>query len=193
MGRLMLTRSIRFTRFIPGSFALLLAGALYVASVSPGLAAEIEPFLGSYAGSAEVDRDGTAEKRDLSVDITETRDGFIVAWVSTTYRPDGRVNESAYEIGFQPTDREGIYSAAQKRNVFGHSVQLDPMKGEPFVWGRIMDDTLTVFSLFVNTDGGYQMQEYNRTLADGGLDLNYNSIANGGEVVRVIDAFLARE
>lgn len=168
------------------AFSLLLLAA-------PAFSAQITPFIGAYSGDAEVDRNGELEKRDLSVEITETKDGFIVAWVSTRYRPDGRVKESSYEIEFQPTDRDGIYSAAQKRNVFGHSVQLDPMKGEPFVWGRITGDTLTVFSLFVAQDGGYQMQEYNRTLADGGLDLNYKSIENGGAVTRVIDAFLARD
>ncbi|MBD0866335.1 MAG: hypothetical protein GDA36_12490 [Rhodobacteraceae bacterium] len=166
---------------------------VWLAPSLPGFSAEITPFVGSYSGSAEVAQNGTKEKRDLSVDIIETGDGFIVAWVSTIFRTDGRVKESSYEIEFRPTDRDGIYSAAQKRNMFGHSVQLDPMKGEPFVWGRIVGDTLSVFSLFVDVDGGYFMQQYNRTLAEGGLNLSFISTSTGGEVTRNINAFLARQ
>ena len=98
---------------------------------------------------------------------------------------------SSYEIEFVPTDREGVFAAAQTRNVFGHSVQLDPMKGEPFVWSRIVGDTLSVYSLHVDAEGVYQIQEYHRTLAEGGLDLNYQSVRNG-EIQRSIDAFLER-
>ncbi|MEM7318589.1 MAG: hypothetical protein AAF408_06145, partial [Pseudomonadota bacterium] len=85
----------------------------------PGLASEITPFLGIYSGSAEVQNvDGTGEKRDMSVEIAETSDGFNVSWSTLAYKPDGRLKESAFSIDFLPTDRNGIFSAAMKRNVF---------------------------------------------------------------------------
>ncbi len=158
-----------------------------------GAKAQIEPFVGYYKGSAElVLADGSTLPRDLSVEISETREGFSVKWSTTTFRSDGRVKEVAYEIDFVPSTQNGLYAAAMKKNVFGRSVQLDPMKGEPYVWGQLDGDTLTVYSLFVLADGGYEIQQYDRTLADGGLDLEFNSIRNG-EKQRAVSTFLKRE
>mmetsp|Transcript_7024 Transcript_7024/g.11370 ORF Transcript_7024/g.11370 Transcript_7024/m.11370 type:complete len:81 (+) Transcript_7024:73-315(+) len=78
-----------------------------------------------------------------------------------------------------------------RRNVFGHEVQLNPMKGEPYVWSRIDGETLTVYSLFVDVDGGYSLQQYDRTLADGGLNLRFQTIRDG-EILRAVETFLTR-
>lgn len=77
-------------------------------------------------------------------------------------------------------------------NVFGKQIPLNPLKGEPFVWSRVVNDTLTVFSLFINEAGDYEMQEYHRTLAEGGLSLEFRRFQNGLKV-RTVETFLARE
>lgn len=160
---------------------------------APAFAADITPFVGDYTGGAEiVSADGTSTHRDMSVKIIETKTGFTVQWTSATHKPDGRIKEKSYSIDFVTSDRDGIYAAAMKRNVFGHEVQLDPMKGEPFVWGRIVADTLSVYSLFVDDEGGYEMQQYDRTLADGGLTLNFNNLRNGDQQ-RSVTTFLQRQ
>lgn len=142
--------------------------------------ADISGFVGEFSGSAEiVSADGTSMQRDMSVEIVKQSKGFSVSWTSTTYKPDGRIKEKSYSIDFVPSDRPDIYAAAQAKDVFGHLVQLDPMKGEPFVWARIIGETLTVFSLFVNDDGGYEMQQFDRTLVKGGLHLDFMRIRNG--------------
>ncbi len=167
--------------------------ALMFLGLSPALAAGIEPFVGVYSGSADVvSADGSSSPRDMSVEISQTRKGFEVKWSSATHKPDGRIKEKSYDIDFIPSDRDGIYSAAMKKNVFGHDVQLDPMKGEPYVWGRIAGDTLTVYSLFVAEDGGYEIQQFDRTLADGGLQLDFKSLRNG-EKQRTVSTFLKRQ
>lgn len=169
-------------------FGLVLA--LFLALVAGHAHAQIGPFVGNYSGSAEVVRtDGTQQKRDLSVEISENSDGFVVQWATVTFWPDGRVNEKSYEIQFIPSAREGLYAAAQKKNLFGKSVQLDPMKGEPYVWGQILGETLTVYALFVDPVGGYVMHQYDRTLAEGGLDLEFYSVANG-EKQHTVTSFL---
>jgi hypothetical protein len=71
-------------------------------------------------------------------------------------------------------------------------VQLDPMKGEPYVWGRIDGDTLSVYSLFVAEDGGYEIQQFDRTLTTGGLMLDYQSVRNG-QINRTVTTFLERQ
>lgn len=155
--------------------------------------ADASRFYGDYAGSAElVAADGTASKRDMSVSISGTKKGFRVQWTSISYKADGRSKEKSYSIDFVPSDREGVFAAAMKRNVFGHEVQLDPMKGEPYVWGQIVGDTLTVYSLFVDADGGYEIQQFDRTLADGGLNLDFKNIRNGSEQ-RSVSTFLKKQ
>ncbi|MCX8953064.1 hypothetical protein OU790_06400 [Ruegeria sp. NA] len=155
-------------------------------------AADITPFLGDYVGSANVvDADGTSTPRDMSVSIFETKNGFNVSWQTTTYKLDGRVKEQQFSIDFVPSDRPDVFSAAMKRNVFGHEVPLDPMKGEPFVWGRIEGETLTVFSLFIDVDGGYELQQFDRTLAEDGLNLSFSRFIDG-QKSRSVETFLMK-
>ncbi|TDE35112.1 hypothetical protein E1B25_18090 [Antarcticimicrobium sediminis] len=166
--------------------------SLFVA-VSPARAnGLVEPFIGDYVGAAEiVGADGERIQRDMNVSIRSAKKGFTVDWTSTTRKPDGRFKAKSYSITFLQTDRAGIYSAGMRQNVFGHSVPLDPIKGEPFVWGRIRGDTLTIFSLFVDENGDYEMQQFDRTLADGGLILKFSDLRNG-ETLRSVETFLER-
>jgi hypothetical protein len=66
------------------------------------------------------------------------------------------------------------------------------MKGEPYVWARVIGDTLTVYSLFVDADGGYELQQFDRTLTEGGLNLEFSRISNGTQR-RTTKAFLDRQ
>lgn len=154
--------------------------------------AEVTPFVGSYSGSVELTHsDGSVELRDMSVSIGETKKGFSVQWSTATIRQDGSRKVKAYDVSFVETDREGIFAAAMERNVFGHAVQMDPMKGHPFVWGRITGKTLTVFSMFIAPNGDYEMQQYDRTLADGGLLLHF-VVNRNGLPTRAFSTFLER-
>ncbi|MEX0349648.1 MAG: hypothetical protein AB3N15_09530 [Paracoccaceae bacterium] len=170
-------RASAFSR-VPFPAAALLAAMFLLAKAA--IAADVADFVGDYTGSAEMLKsDGTLEARDMSVSISETQNGFNVSWTTVAFKHDGRVKEQAFSIDFIPTDRSGVFSAAMKRNVFGHEVQLDPMKGEPFVWGRIWGDTMTVYSLFIDDAGGYEMQQFDRTLTKDGLDLNFSRVRDG--------------
>ena len=153
----------------------------------------LEAFEGVYSGSAQVvSSSGEEANRDMSVEIAETKAGFSVAWSTTSIRADGSINEKDYLIEFVPSERDGVFAAAMERNVFGHEVQLDPMKGEPFVWARIQNGTLSVFSLFVDEAGDYELQQFDRSLAEGGLQLDFKAVRNG-ETTRTVSTFLAKE
>ncbi|MFK7753985.1 MAG: hypothetical protein AB8B51_15745 [Sedimentitalea sp.] len=184
--------SHRFPRLRQSAQAVVLSLACFLGTATL-VGAEISRFVGDYAGSALVEQaNGAAFSRDMSVSITTTREGFSVRWSSTTYRDDGRTKEKSYVIDFVPSDRDDVFAAAMKRNVFGHAVQLDPMKGEPYVWSRINGDTLTVYSLFVSADGGYELQQFDRTLAEGGLQLDFKRTDNGVPK-RSVSTFLKRQ
>ena len=53
------------------------------------------------------------------------------------------------------------------------------MQGEPYVWARLNGDTLSVYSLFVTDEGGYEIQQYDRTLVAEGLRLKFQRLRNG--------------
>lgn len=170
----------------------LMIGLMFIGFAQMSLA-DASAFVGEYTGSADiVSADGNSSKRDMSVEISTTNEGFNVSWTSVSYKSDGRVKEKSYSIDFIPTDRPNVFAAAQKKDVFGHLVQLDPMKGEPFVWSRIIEDTMTVYSLFVNDDGGYEMQQFDRTLTEGGLQLEFSRVRNG-QHERSVSTLLTRK
>ncbi len=174
-------------------FAALFALGFTMLALGAPVRADIAPFVGEYSGSADViQADGTKIPRDMSVKINTTKYGFTVTWTSVTRRASGKLSEKSYSVDFVPSGRGEVYAAAQRKNVFGHEVQLDPMKGEPYVWARIDAETLTVYSLFVSTDGGYSLQQYDRTLTEGGLDLNFQNIQDG-EILRAVETFLTRD
>jgi len=177
-------------KYVTFSLSVLIWAAL---SSLQAQAADIAAFEGDYVGSANVvDDDGTETPRDMSVSIHGLKDGFNVSWTTTTYKADGRVKAQKFSIDFKQSDRSDVYSAAMKRNVFGHEVPLDPMQGEPFVWGRIEGDTLTVFSLFIDETGDYELQQFDRTLAEGGLDLSFSRFRNGVKS-RSVETFLKKQ
>lgn len=179
------------TRFFHRAACGVLAATLIIAGAVAQ--ADISRFVGSYIGAAEVlNADGSTTPRDMSVEISEIKDGFRVSWTSTTYRSDGSAKEKSYTIDFEPSVRDGLYAAAMKRNVFGHNVQLDPMKGEPFVWGRFDGDKLSIYSMFVTDDGGYEIQQFDRTLAEGGLHLDFQSVLDGA-IQRTVSTFLEKQ
>ncbi len=168
----------------------LLLGALLPIS-SPKADAAIDPFVGRYAGRAKFLDAGAEVERDLSVDIAKTKDGFSVAWQAITHKPDGKLKAKEYSIDFIPTRRPQVYTSAMRKNVFGGVEPLDPMKGEPYVWGRIIGNTLTIFALLINDEGGYELQVYDRMLVAEGLDLTYSRIRDG-EQLKAIRTLLRR-
>ena len=66
------------------------------------------------------------------------------------------------------------------------------MKGEPYVWSRIDGDTLSVYSMYVTEAGGYEIQQFDRTLATGGLELEFQNVRDG-KILRTVSTFLTRQ
>ncbi len=172
-----------------GAMLLIWSQGVAAYEVSPGIAR----FKGVYTGSAEVERpDGTMETRNMHVEIRPSQKGFWVKWSTQRLSATGKVKTKSYEILFEPSGRGEVFSAAMQQNVFGHAVPLNPLKGEPYVWGRILGDTLSVFSLFIGENGDYEMQQYDRTLVEGGLQLEFSSHRNGFPRLQA-NSFLTRQ
>ncbi len=143
-------------------------------------AADFTPFIGEFAGYANVETADGAERRNMSVEITREGKGFAISWETMIHNAAGNTRKKSYNIRFVPSRRDGIYASAMKTNVFGHDVPLDPLAGEPYVWARIQGDTLTVHSLHINESGEFEIQRYDRTLVEEGLRLEFVTVRDDG-------------
>jgi hypothetical protein len=169
--------------------ALALCAAMAIATAAEAAPAEIALFFGEFEGQAVSENAGEIRKRDLRVKISPFESGFTVNWVSVTKRSNGKLKRKEYSIDFLPTRRHNIFRSGERKDMFGNAVPLDPLKGEPYVWARIHDDTLAVYALHVLEDGGYEMQTYARTRIPEGLSLQYSRVRDG-EILRTVHGTL---
>jgi hypothetical protein len=161
----------------------------------------LEPFFGVYVGRAELfNPDGSLrEVRDLDISISpEKMDGFNAAWISVRL-VDGRrdvdgvkrwVQESHFE-----RDQEGRLIESTRSSLFARKSKVDMLAGDTLRWARVDGDVLSVYSMAVLEDGRYELQIYDRSLTDLGLDLSFQRLVDEalqtyaiGKTVRVGDA-----
>jgi hypothetical protein len=179
-------------RAVMKSIPTRLAGIVVLASLLAVPAwAGIERFYGEYQGEAVVGEVGEVAPRDLSVRIDPANGGFRVRWTAVIHRADGEQRRRDLDVIFRPSARAGIYRSAMRRDMFGHDVPLDPMRGEPYVWARLAGDALTVHAMLITEEGGYEMQVYERRLIEDGLSLSYRRVRDG-EVLRTVHGHLRR-
>jgi hypothetical protein len=172
--------------------SILVAGLMLISGLHgmtlPALAAgaPIEQFFGSYVGNISQAPNEPLMPRDLATKISaHGENGFTLEWTTVIYRADGPKRQS-YEVNFSPSDRPGIFSSEMRSDLFGQSEPLDPLKGDPYLWARLGGRTLTVHAMLITDDGGYEMQTYERTLAEGGLILKFSRNHNGREMRAII-------
>ncbi len=146
-------------------------------------------FFGKFSGHAEISND---QIRNLEVEIKPIEKGFNVSWKTITSDQSGSGKTKSYSIDFLTSDRHGIYGSAMKANLFGGQEALDPMKGEPYFWAKITDQTLTIFGMVITEDGDYEIQRYDRTLKNDGMQLNY-TLTKAGKVIKNVSALLIRQ
>lgn len=172
-------------------FAFIAVALIFIAG--PANAAEdYEPFIGKFAGKIVTEDGGVEQPRDMSVEIKESKGGFNVSWKTTTFKHDEPKTKS-YSIDFVESEREHIYKAAQKKNVFGGREPLDPLKGDAYAWARIDGPKLTIYALLITDKGGFEMQTYDRILlGDNNLHLKFSRIRDG-ETLKTIDTNLYRQ
>ena len=136
---------------------------------------DFEKFYGHYVGNSI---DETPD-RAIDVLIKPHEKGFNLTWTTTEFRANNKIKKSTFSINFKSSKQEGVYGSAMSKDLFGHERPLDPLNGDPYVWAFINDNTMTVNSLLVSENGGYEIQTYERTLIDDGMSLMFSRIQNG--------------
>ncbi len=153
----------------------------------------ISAFYGQWSGSGVSESNVSLyfrlTSRDLDVSIAPQGDGFVVDW-TTVQRQRGDPNNPTPErkssvLRFVRTDRPSVWRAT------GSS---DPLLDERYAWARVKGQTLTVHTLAIAGDGGYEMQIYTRTLTPLGMNLDFVAFRDGeerrtakGRLVKVAD------
>jgi hypothetical protein len=177
-----------------GAVVVLVLTGLGIARPALAEVAAIQPFLGRYEGRTIVAGGGETRTRDLDVTIEPAGDAgeqFRITWSTIIRRAPGDPKRKSYSILFKPTQRAGIFASAMRTNMFGKTVPLDPLTGDPYVWCRIAGRTLTVYALTITDQGGYDLQVYDRSLRDGGLDLKFTRFGEGAAPT-VVNALLEK-
>ncbi|MBM3483853.1 MAG: hypothetical protein FJX66_11195 [Alphaproteobacteria bacterium] len=163
------------------------ATALAVGIGLSSLAADLplKAFFGSYSGSGlarneESDYFGLTV-RDLDVTIKQAGKGFELSW-TTVLRQGGDpkkpdVKRKSESVTFVPSSRPGIYVPAKGAG--------DPVEHGRTTWAHIRNQTLTVNSLSVLDDGGFELQRYDRTLTDLDMELEFLSVHEEGVARKV--------
>ena len=172
----------------------LAVAAIAAFGATTGVLAEevsISSFFGEYVGQSITSTDEGLRVRDLSVEIKERKDGFTIEWTTITVHVDGKNKRKSYDIDFRSTPRDDIYASEMRRDKFGGQVPLNPLKGDPYVWARQEGGTLTVYAMVITEDGSYEMQQYDRTLTEDGLDLAFSRVRDG-EQLKLIKGTLKR-
>jgi hypothetical protein len=162
-------------------------------------ATSLEPFFGSYVGIAEVKdlrADGTVRQRDMDIVIEPYKEGgFKIHWVNVSL-VDGKravpgVERRVQTVLFEPAEDRGFFVEVVESSPFRERGEMLPMRGDPVRWASLDDQGLHVYSFMVLEDGRYELQAYDRTLTDIGLDIRFQRIVDGA-LVREITGTTAR-
>ncbi len=176
---------------LAGKLSIFLVLGLLILGTGQAMAAPIDPFVGKFTGRSISTGESGVSARDLAVTIEKAGKGFRLSWTTVSKRADGSLKRKAYRIDFKPSVRKSIFSSSMRKNKFGRSVPLDPLKGEPYVWAKIEGKTLTVYAMMITDQGGYEMQVYRRTLTDQGLALSFSRFRDG-QKLKTIEGTLQR-
>jgi hypothetical protein len=168
-----------------------LALALALACAEDASGASLESFFGSYVGVAEVDNldGGGIRQRDMDIVIEPYRQGgFRIQWVNVTLVDGQRavpgVERRVQTVLFEPAQGHDFFVEVQESSPFRTRAETRPMRGDPVRWASLDDQGLHVYSFLVLEDGRYELQIYDRTLTDIGLDIRFQ---------RIIDSALVRQ
>ena len=150
----------------------------------------LEAFVGTWSGTGIAEDDDSlffaVTARDLDVVIRPEQDGFRIDWTALIRsggdpaNPD--VRRRSASLVLQPAGQPGLYRAPESS---------DPLLGGVMSWARIHGNTLSVYQLVLNDEGGYELTNYDRTLNDLGMESVFQRIRDG-QIVRVVRGRLVK-
>ncbi len=176
----------------PRLVAALALIALMLAAPAAARAARLESLFGTYVGVAQVEdiAKGDVRQRDMDIVIEPYKQGgFKIQWVNVSL-VDGKravpgVERRVQTVVFEPAQDRGFFMEAAESSPFREREETRPMRGDPVRWASLDDQGLHVYSFVVLEDGRYELQVYDRTLTDIGLDIRFQRIVDGAVTRRI--------
>jgi hypothetical protein len=156
----------------------------------------ISRFFGEWHGTAVSitgpDHGLNLAPKDLDVGIQDDGNGFLLNWTALR-RADqtgGEFVREAVDAKFVPTERPGVFAfepggSSLLSRLFADPATGNPLKGETLLWARLDGPTLTVYSLAINSHGGFDLDRYARTLSEGGMHVHYTHRMENDQVLTV--------
>jgi hypothetical protein len=174
--------------------ACALALMLALAARAATAAVSLEPFFGTYVGVAEVKdsrNDDDVLQRDMDIVIEPHKEGgFRVHWVNVSLVEGKRavpgVERRVQTVLFEPAPDRDFFVEVAESSPFRERGETLPMRGDPVRWASLDNQGLHVYSFMVLEDGSYELQIYDRTLTDIGLDIRFQRIVDGALVREII-------
>ena len=157
------------------------AGLALASATASAADPTIEDFGGAWQGiglQVGGDDEGLAlAPADLDVRIQTDGGGFRISWTGLARQDGGALARQKIDARFAPTERPGVYAfepgGSSFFGLFANPATGNPLEGETLLWARLAGPTLTVYSLAIAFDGGFDLDRYVRTLSDGGMDVHY--------------------
>lgn len=137
----------------------------------------IKAFSGLWEGNAVSYSNSSVDfpitSRDLDVDIKPVSDTrFEITW-RTLQRQKGTPDKPKTEL------KETTRTYEKTGAIWKQQPSGDGFGAAPLSWVTLKDQTLTLYSMLVREDGGYDMLIYGRTLTGLNMKLDFKAIRNG--------------
>jgi hypothetical protein len=183
-------------------WSLVLMGLLLGAGPAFAQDALPEGFFGNWQGvtlsASEGSEDLTFSPDDLDVQIEPDGKGFKMHWMSLTHGDSaGELVRQPVDARFAPTDRPGVFAFEPEKSsmllgLFGDPATNNPLEGEPLLWARVEDQTLSVYGLVIGSDGSFDLYQHVRTLTADGMVATHTHRTEHEPAV-VIEGLLERD
>jgi hypothetical protein len=154
----------------------------------------IEDFFGQWRG-AELSVDGTEQApklspSDLDMAIDGADGGFHIRTFALAVQPDGTLGARPIDATFAPTETPGVYAFAPNSDSLLSSLFADPAVGNPLegdtlLWARLQGDTLHIYSLAIDADGGFVLEQSSGQLLRDGMAARYQLRRQNDRIITV--------
>lgn len=139
----------------------------------------IKAFEGRWEGNAVSESSTsvnfTITSRDMDVEFRPEKDNsFTLTW-RTLLRQDGSPESPSTVL--KETTR--TYLPAPAGKTWHSSQKGDVYNGDTISWATLKGQGITVYSMVLNTKGGYDMLIYKRTLTGLGMKLEFKAMRDG--------------
>lgn len=121
------------------------AALLLLAAATGAVAGPVECFFGDFRGTVSAFGRDARDERVVRVRIGPHERGFVVHWEAViTEAPEGS-RRRQQTVHFLPTARADLYQSGMRQGPSGHAEPFDPLSGDPYMWARVVGDTLRIY------------------------------------------------